>query len=83
MKRFGLWVEDVPTNATGPAVPGTGDDDTTQITVSAVNIDDIIRAIKRKLYANDGVDLAVEKGIFPKEFVKKLDWKNKKVTVNL
>lgn len=42
----------------------TGADDTTQITVSATNIDDIIRAVKRKLYANNGVDFAVEKGIF-------------------
>lgn len=42
----------------------TGDDDTSQITVSATNIDDIIRAIKRKLYANNGVDFAVENGIF-------------------
>jgi len=42
----------------------TGDDDTTAITVSASNIDDIIRAIKRKLYANNGVELAVEKGMF-------------------
>ena len=42
----------------------TGDDDTTQITVSASNIDDIIRAVKRKLYANDGVDTAVNNGIF-------------------
>lgn len=42
----------------------TGDDDTTQITVSAANIDDIIRAIKRKIYANDGVEFAVGRGIF-------------------
>ena len=42
----------------------TGDDDTTAITVSASNIDDIIRAIKRKLYENNGVDMAVEKGMF-------------------
>lgn len=42
----------------------TGDDDTTQITVSATNIDDLIRGIKRKLYANNGVDLAVENGVF-------------------
>jgi len=42
----------------------TGDDDTSAITVSASNIDDIIRAVKRKLYANNGVDLAVENGIF-------------------
>lgn len=48
---------------------GVGDltsnaDDTAQITVSATNIDDIIRAIKRKLYANNGVDMAVENGIY-------------------
>jgi len=42
----------------------TSDDDTTAITVSAANVDDIIRAIKRKLYKNNGVDLAVERGIF-------------------
>lgn len=42
----------------------TGDDDTAQITISASNIDDVIRAIKRKLYANNGVDFAVENGIF-------------------
>ena len=42
----------------------TGDDDTTQITVSAANIDDIIRAIKRKIYANNGVELAVKNGLF-------------------
>jgi len=42
----------------------TGADDTTQITVSAANIDDIIRAVKRKLYTNNGVEFAVEKGIF-------------------
>ena len=42
----------------------TGDDDTTQITVSAANIDDIIRAIKRKIYANNGVELATKNGLF-------------------
>lgn len=42
----------------------TSADDTTQITVSATNIDDIIRAVKRKLYANNGVDMAVENGIY-------------------
>ena len=42
----------------------SGADDTAQITVSAINIDDLIRAIKRKLYSNNGVDFAVEKGIF-------------------
>ena len=31
MKRYGMWVEDVPTNATGTAVPGTGDDDSTVV----------------------------------------------------
>jgi hypothetical protein len=42
----------------------TSADDTTQITVSASNIDDLIRAIKRKLYANNGVELAVSNGIY-------------------
>jgi hypothetical protein len=42
----------------------TSTDDTTRITVSATNVDDIIRAVKRKLYANNGVDFAVEKGVF-------------------
>lgn len=42
----------------------TSADDTTQITVSAANIDDIIRAAKRKIYANNGVDFAVERGIY-------------------
>lgn len=41
----------------------TSTDDTTQITVSASNIDDLIRAIKRKIWVNNGVDLAVENGI--------------------
>lgn len=42
---------------------GTGSGDTTAITVSATNIDDIMRAVKRKLYANNLVDMAVENGI--------------------
>lgn len=42
----------------------TGDDDSTQITVSASNVDDIIRAIKRKIYTNNGVEFAVENGLF-------------------
>ena len=42
----------------------TGADDTSAITVSASNIDDIIRAVKRKLYENNGVDFATEKGMF-------------------
>lgn len=48
------------------------DDDTTQITVSASNVDDIIRAVKRKLYAHNGVTFATERGIFivwrPRDF---------------
>lgn len=43
---------------------GVSDDDTAQITVSSANIDDLIRAIKRKIYAHNGVDYAVERGIF-------------------
>ena len=39
-------------------------DDTAQITVSASNIDDIIRAVKRKTYKNNGVDHATENGFF-------------------
>ena len=31
MKRYGLWVEEVPTNATGVKVAGTGDDDSTVV----------------------------------------------------
>jgi hypothetical protein len=42
----------------------TGDDDTSQITVSSANIDDIIRAIKRKLRVNNGVDFMVKNGAF-------------------
>lgn len=43
---------------------GTSTDDTTQITVTATNIDDLWRDVKRKIYANNGVDFAVERGIF-------------------
>ena len=53
------WTDFGATDLSGGAA-----DDTTQITVSATNIDDMIRAIKRKIYANNGVDFAVEKGIF-------------------
>lgn len=42
----------------------TSTDDTAQITVSATNIDDLVRAIKRKINANDGVEAAVERGVF-------------------
>ncbi len=53
------------TNFGATDLNNTGDDDgTTAITVSSANIDDLIRAIKRKIYAHNGVDLAVEKGIF-------------------
>jgi len=31
MKKYKWWVEEVPTNATGPAVVGTGDDDSTVV----------------------------------------------------
>ena len=31
MKKFKYWVEDAPTNATGTAVVGTGDDDSTVV----------------------------------------------------
>jgi len=43
---------------------GGADDDTTAITVSTSNVDDIIRAVKRKIYANNGVDFATERGIY-------------------
>ena len=48
---------------------GVGDltsnaDDTAAITISPTNIDDVIRAIKRKLYANNGVEFATENGIY-------------------
>jgi hypothetical protein len=43
---------------------GTSTDDTTQITVSASNIDDLIRAIKRKIYKNNGLEVATENGFF-------------------
>ena len=59
MAQYGSWKDFGLTDLTN-----TGDDDTTTITVSSSNIDDLIRAIKRKLYANNGVDFAVENGIF-------------------
>lgn len=52
------------TNFGAGDLSNTSADDTTQITVSASNIDDLIRAIKRKLYANNGVEFAMEKGVF-------------------
>jgi hypothetical protein len=52
------------TNFGATDLANTAADDTTQITVSSSNIDDIIRAIKRKINYNNGVDYAVEKGYF-------------------
>ena len=59
LAEYGSWKDFGVTD-----LNNTGDDDTTKITVSASNIDDIIRAVKRKIYSNNGVDLAVEHGIF-------------------
>lgn len=42
----------------------TSADDSTAITVSATNIDDIIRAVKRKIFEHNGVELAMENGMF-------------------
>lgn len=59
LAQHGSW-----TNFGATDLANTGADDDTAITVSAANIDDIIRAIKRKIYTNNGVDMAVEKGLF-------------------
>lgn len=59
LASFGSW-----TDFGAGDLAGTSAGDTTQITVSASNIDDIIRAIKRTIYTNNGVDMAVENGIF-------------------
>ncbi len=59
LAQHGSWTNFGVTDLAG----GNADDDST-ITVSAANIDDLIRAIKRKLYENDGVEFAVERGIF-------------------
>jgi len=42
----------------------TSSNDTAQITVSASNVDDLIRAVKRKIYANNGVELSIQNGFF-------------------
>lgn len=42
----------------------TSTDDTTTITVSATNIDDLVRAVKRKIFANNGIEAALERGMF-------------------
>ena len=52
------------TNFGATDLTNTGADNETAITVSSSNIDDLIRAIKRKIYTNNGIDLAVERGIF-------------------
>ena len=43
---------------------GTSAGDTAQIIVSASNIDDLIRSIKRTAYVNNGIELATEYGFF-------------------
>jgi hypothetical protein len=52
------------TNFGAGDLANTSANDTTQITVSATNIDDIIRAIKRYINSKNGADLAAEKGYF-------------------
>ena len=42
----------------------TSSGDETQITVSATNIDDLIRAIKRKIYGQNGIEAAMERGFY-------------------
>ena len=42
----------------------TINDDTATITVSATNIDNLIRAIKRKIHVNNGIEFALEHGYF-------------------
>ena len=59
LAQHGSWTNFGVTDLAGGAA-----DDATAITVSATNIDDIIRAIKRKIYQNNGIEFAVEKGIF-------------------
>ena len=59
LAEHGSWTDFGATDLTN-----TGDDDTATITVSPTNVDDMIRAIKRKLYKNNGIDFAVENGIF-------------------
>lgn len=42
----------------------TSTDDTTQISVSATNVDDIVRAVKRKVFKNNGIESALERGMY-------------------
>ena len=46
MKKFKWWDEDAPTNATGPAVVGTGDDSSTVVVKKKAKI---YRRKKRKI----------------------------------
>ena len=59
LAEHGSW-----TNFGVTDLAGGSADDANQITVSATNIDDIIRAVKRKLYENNGVEFSIEKGMF-------------------
>lgn len=59
LASYGSW-----TNFGQTDLDNTGDDDTTAITVSASNVDDIIRAVKRKLRVNRGTDFMVKNGVF-------------------
>lgn len=59
LAQHASWTDFGVTDLAGGAA-----DDASQITVSAANIDDIIRAVKRKIYENNGVDFSVERGIF-------------------
>lgn len=59
MAEHGSWTDFGVTD-----LANAGANDATPIPVSPSNVDDIIRAIKRKLYYNNGVDYAVERGIF-------------------
>lgn len=59
LASYGSWTDFGATD-----LSNTGADDTTAITVSTSNIDDIIRAIKRKLRVNNGGDFMVKNGVF-------------------
>lgn len=59
LANHGNW-----TNFGAGDLANTSSDDTVQITVSAANIDDLIRALKRKIYAANGLELATQNGFF-------------------
>lgn len=52
------------TNFGAGDLANTSANDTTAITVSATNIDDMIRAVKRYVHSKNGTDLAAENGFF-------------------